>query len=140
MKARYDTWLSRAAEFSRRWNEDDGTKIRAAKAWSKQLLTAVLHIQNGDIQALRRSFLRQTSDDFANTLARMENHYFVNDGFLRDGQLLEKQETDKIRHIPASWYKEDTMLFARYGVLLGHSSREIGIAKLLVATDKFANK
>lgn len=32
--------------------------------------------------------------------ARIENHYFVNGGWMRDGQLLEKQEIDKIRHIP----------------------------------------
>jgi hypothetical protein len=25
-----------------------------------------------------------------------ENHYFVNEGFMRDGQLLEKQEIDKM--------------------------------------------
>lgn len=28
--------------------------------------------------------------------ARIENHYFINDGFMRDGQLLEKQEIDKM--------------------------------------------
>ena len=32
--------------------------------------------------------------------ARIENHYFVNGGWMRDGQLLEKQAIDKIRHIP----------------------------------------
>jgi hypothetical protein len=30
-----------------------------------------------------------------------ESHYFVNGGFMREGQLLEKQSIDKIRHIPA---------------------------------------
>ena len=28
--------------------------------------------------------------------ARIENHYFINDGFMRDGQLLESQEIDKM--------------------------------------------
>lgn len=32
----------------------------------------------------------------ASAFARIENHYFINDGFMRDGQLLEKQEIDKM--------------------------------------------
>ena len=28
--------------------------------------------------------------------ARIENHFFINDGWMRDGQLLEKQEIDKM--------------------------------------------
>ena len=38
---------------------------------------------------------------FALAFARIENHYFTNAGFFpRDGFLLEKQNVDKIRHIP----------------------------------------
>ena len=32
--------------------------------------------------------------------SRIEAHYFQNGGFIREGQLLEKAEIDKIRHIP----------------------------------------
>ena len=28
--------------------------------------------------------------------ARIENHYFINEGFMREGQLLDKQEIDKM--------------------------------------------
>jgi hypothetical protein len=28
--------------------------------------------------------------------ARIENHYFINDAFMRDGQLLDSQEIDKM--------------------------------------------
>lgn len=28
--------------------------------------------------------------------ARIENHYFVNEGFMREGQLLDQQEIDKM--------------------------------------------
>jgi hypothetical protein len=28
--------------------------------------------------------------------ARIENHYFINDGFMREGQLLDQQEIDKM--------------------------------------------
>ncbi|MDD7963675.1 alpha/beta hydrolase, partial [Microbacterium thalli] len=37
--------------------------------------------------------------DAATAFARIENHYFVNHGWLREGQLIE--EVDRIRHIPA---------------------------------------
>lgn len=41
------------------------------------------------------------ADDFSLAFARIENHYFTNKGFFeRDGWLLEKQNIDKIRHIP----------------------------------------
>jgi proline iminopeptidase len=40
-------------------------------------------------------------DHFALAFARIENHYFTNKGWYpRDGFLLEKQNIDKIRHIP----------------------------------------
>ncbi|KAL1737917.1 putative proline iminopeptidase [Schizophyllum fasciatum] len=76
---------------------------------------------------------------------------------MRSGQLLEKQEIDKIRHIPT------VVVQGRYDVVCpattawdlkkvfpelelhivpdaGHSAREPGIAKLLVeATNKFAD-
>lgn len=89
--------------------------------------------------------------------ARIENHYFINEGFMRQGQLLEKQSIDKIRHIPC------IVVQGRYDVVCpattawalkkawpeielqivpdaGHSSAEPGTSKRLVeATDKFAD-
>jgi len=38
--------------------------------------------------------------DFALAFARIENHYFVNDGFFAEEQLL--RDVDKIRHIPCA--------------------------------------
>ncbi|KAF8917503.1 proline iminopeptidase [Mucidula mucida] len=130
---------------------DDQTRISAAKAWSKwEMATSKLYVDPAYIA-------RTESDEFANAFARIENHYFVNDGFMRDGQLLEKEEIDKIRHIPT------IVVQGRYDVVCpattayelkkvwpeielhivpdaGHSSRESGIAKLLVeATDKFVD-
>ena len=32
----------------------------------------------------------------SSSFARIENHYFVNSGWMRDGQLLEKQAIDKM--------------------------------------------
>ncbi|EDR10050.1 prolyl aminopeptidase [Laccaria bicolor S238N-H82] len=130
---------------------DETIRNRAAKAWSKwEMVTSKLHVDPENIE-------RASDDKFATAFARIENHYFINDGFMREGQLLEKQEIDKIRHIPT------IVVQGRYDVVCptttayalkkvfpeltlqivpdaGHSSREPGIAKLLVeATNKFAD-
>ncbi|TFY58696.1 hypothetical protein EVJ58_g6251 [Rhodofomes roseus] len=130
---------------------DEETALRAAKAWSKwEMATSKLYVDPAQ--------LAQVEDDkWANAFAKIENHYFVNDGFMRDGQLLEQQEIDKIRHIPC------IVVQGRYDVVCpattaydlkkvwpeitlhivpdaGHSAREPGTAKLLVeAADKFAD-
>jgi len=130
---------------------DEETRIKAAKAWSKwEMSTSRLYVDPEHVS-------HADDDTFANAFARIENHYFVNEGFMREGQLLESQEIDKIRHIPT------IVVQGRYDVICpattayslkkvfpeitlhivpdaGHSSREPGIAKLLVdATDSFAD-
>ncbi|EFI27876.1 prolyl aminopeptidase serine peptidase merops family s33 [Coprinopsis cinerea okayama7 len=130
---------------------DEAVRMRAAKAWSKwEMSTSKLFVDPENIA-------RAGDDKFALAFARIENHYFINEGFMRDGQLLEKQAIDKIRHIPT------VVVQGRYDVVCpattawelkkvfpeltlhivpdaGHSSREEGIAKLLVeATNKFAD-
>jgi proline iminopeptidase len=35
-------------------------------------------------------------EDWVEPVARIEAHYFVNKGFLREGQLLDKREIDKM--------------------------------------------
>ncbi|KAH9945306.1 proline iminopeptidase [Epithele typhae] len=130
---------------------DDETRLRAARAWTKwEMATSKLYVDPAQIA-------QSEKDDFAEAFARIENHYFVNDGFMRDGQLLAEQEIDKIRHIPC------VIVQGRYDVVCpattayalkkvwpeatlhivpdaGHSSREAGTSKLLVqATDGFAH-
>lgn len=90
---------------------------------------------------------------FALAFARIENHYFVNAGWLREGQLI--GEVDRIRHIPAvivqgsydlpcpavtawdlhqAWPQADFRL-----VVAGHAVTEPAIAaELVAATDRFA--
>lgn len=83
-------------------------------------------------------------------------HYFVNAGFMRDGQLLEKASIDKIRHIPAviiqgrydsvcpaktAWDLHRAWPEAKFVMVpdAGHSANEPGIEKaLLEATAEFA--
>ncbi|KAI0058171.1 proline iminopeptidase [Artomyces pyxidatus] len=130
---------------------DDETRLRAARAWSKwEMSTSKLYTDPAQIAEAEK-------DDWANAFARIENHYFINDGWMRDGQLLDPQEIDKIRHIPT------IVVQGRYDVVCpattaydlkkvwpeitlhivpdaGHSSREPGTQKLLAeATDKFAD-
>ena len=93
------------------------------------------------------------SPEHALTFARIENHYFVNGGFLREGQLID--EADRIRHIPCvivqgrydlpcpartawdlaqAWPQAELRM-----VLAGHSAFEPNItAELVAATDRFA--
>jgi len=129
---------------------DEATRLKAARAWSKwEMSTSRLFI---DTEFIKKA----AEDDWANAFARIENHYFVNEGFVRQGQLLEKQEIDKIRHIPC------TVIQGRYDVVCpittawalkkvwpeidfhivpdaGHSAKEPGTQKLLVeTTDKYA--
>ncbi|HQA79050.1 MAG TPA: prolyl aminopeptidase [Propionicimonas sp.] len=90
---------------------------------------------------------------FALAFARIENHYFVNAGWFREGQLIE--DVGRIRHIPAvivqgrydlpcpavtaddlhrAWPEADYRL-----VLAGHAAMEPAIAtELVAATDRFA--
>jgi len=145
---RHDLMLAYHAQLN---SADEETRTKAAKAWAKwEMSTSKLYVDPAHIA-------HADDDAFANAFARIENHYFVNEGFMRDGQLLETQEIDKIRHIPT------IVVQGRYDVVCpvmtayalkkvwpeitlnivpdaGHSSREPGIAKLLVeATDSFAD-
>ncbi|KAH8099953.1 proline iminopeptidase [Cristinia sonorae] len=148
VEERHDMILAYHAQL---FSEDEETRLRAAKAWTRwEMATSKLFVDPAHIAEAER-------DTFASAFARIENHYFINEGWFRDGQLLEKQEIDKIRHIPT------VVVQGRYDVVCpattahelkkvwpeitlhivpdaGHSSREPGIAKLLVeATDGFAH-
>ncbi|MFC6360433.1 prolyl aminopeptidase [Luteococcus peritonei] len=91
--------------------------------------------------------------EHALTFARIENHYFVNAGFLREGQLID--EVDRVRHIPCvmvqgrydlpcpartAWDLSQAWPEAELRVVLaGHSAFEPNItAELVEATDRFA--
>ncbi len=71
---------------------DPGTELSAARAWTTwETSTSTL---------LPRPAAPDTdSDRFALAFARIENHYFVNDAFLRESPILEGLE--KISHLPA---------------------------------------
>jgi proline iminopeptidase len=121
----------------------------AARAWS---------IWEGATSHLRTDpgYVAKFGDaDYAAAFARIECHYFVNNGFLNsDDQLL--RDVPKIRHIPAvivqgrydvvcpmrsAWHLHRAWPEAELVVVpdAGHSAFEPGIAKALrKATDRFA--
>ncbi|RXW15284.1 hypothetical protein EST38_g10571 [Candolleomyces aberdarensis] len=141
---RHDMILAYHAQLN---SVDEETRLRAAKAWSKwEMTVSKLYVDPAYIALA-------ANDDFST----LENHYFINSGFMKEGQLLEKQSIDKIRHIPT------VVVQGRYDVCCpattahalkkafpeltlhivpdaGHSASEPGTAKLLVeATDKLAD-
>jgi len=135
--------------YHRRLTSDDPVvRVEAAKAWSIwEGRTSCLH-SNADLIA------RTEGGEFALAFARIECHYFVNNGFFeKDTQLLD--EVEKIRHIPT------VIVQGRYDVVCpmesawalhrafpeadlritpdaGHSAFEPGnVHELILATDRF---
>ena len=130
---------------------DSQEQLRAAKAWSTwEGSTSTLHMNTQLASAMGQ-------DRFALAFARIECHYFVNDGFFDDeNQLLE--HVDRIRHLPA------VIVQGRYDIVCpmetafalhrkwpeaefivapgaGHSAFEPELQHhLLNATDRFADR
>jgi proline iminopeptidase len=128
--------------------EDKEKKLSAAKAWSKWEASASFINHNPD--AVKDS----VNAEFALAFALIENHYFINKGFLdNENQLLDN--IDLIRHIPAviiqgrydvvcppttayELYSEWPEAELRIAPFSGHSAFEKEITKMLIeTTDKF---
>ena len=76
------------------FDEDPAVHVPAGQAWSgweSQVIT-VLPDEEG--------FRKATEPAQAVAFARIENHFFVHGGFLREGQLLAPEAIARIRHIP----------------------------------------
>ncbi|CAL9774886.1 unnamed protein product [Musa acuminata subsp. burmannicoides] len=133
--------------YNKRLNSDDiDVQNSAAKIWTTwELMTAHL-MQNEE------NIKRGEDDNFSLAFARIENHYFVNKGFLpSSSQLLDN--VDKIRHIKtvivqgrydvccpmmSAWDLHKAWPEAEFKVIpdAGHSANEPGIAAALVATNE----
>lgn len=130
---------------------DREQELAAARAWSLwEGATSFLFVDEERAEQFGRP-------DFALALARIETHYFVNNGFLeRESQLLDNIE--RIRDIPgiivqgrydvvcpmeSAWELAARWPEARLVLVpdAGHSAFEPGItAALIAATDEFANQ
>ncbi|NDK91542.1 prolyl aminopeptidase [Gordonia desulfuricans] len=134
-------------------SDDPAVAQAAARAWTGwEQATSYLLPKPDEAAAAKED----AGPRFDLAFAAIENHYFVNHGFLEDGQLL--RDIDRIAHIPA------VIVQGRYDVVCpmrsawdlhrawpsaslhivddaGHASFEPGIAHHLIeATDAFADR
>lgn len=127
---------------------DRAVQIECAKAWS---------LWEGETITLLPDQGNSTTfgeDDFALAFARIENHFFVNAGWLEEGQLI--RNADRLKDIPGvivhgrydmpcplrfAWALHKAWPKAQFEIIegAGHSAMEPGITDALVrATDHFA--
>ncbi|KAJ3202716.1 hypothetical protein HDU83_007148 [Entophlyctis luteolus] len=123
---------------------DDNVRRAAGEAWSKwEMSTSRLFV---DAEMISRAEDSTWADQFA----RIECHYFVNNGFFeKDGWILDN--IDSIRHIPctiiqgrydmvcpatSAWELHKKWPEAEFHLVpdAGHSAKEPGTTKLLVAS------
>jgi proline iminopeptidase len=136
-------------EYHRRVTSDDTQlRLQAAKAWSAWEGSTITLLPD---KRVADSFI---GDDVALAMARIETHYFVNKGFMQEGQLL--RDIGRIRNIPAvivqgrydvlcppstAWALSKTWPEAKMRIVpdAGHSAFEPGnVHELVMATDTFA--
>ncbi|WOK91489.1 proline iminopeptidase [Canna indica] len=133
--------------YHKRLNSDDiDVQSRAAKIWTTwEMMTAHL-LQN------QENMKKGEDSKFSLAFARIENHYFINKGFLPSSSHL-LDNVDKIRHIRtvivqgrydvccpmmSAWDLHKAWPEAEFNVIpdAGHSANERGIAAALVAANE----
>lgn len=130
------------------FDPDPAVHLPAGVAWTTwEAATSTLEYSQAHVDAF-------AEPAFALAFARIENHYFVNAGWLREGQLI--SDVSRIQNLPGvivqgrydlpcpvvtaddlhrAWPEADYRL-----VLAGHAALEPAIAaELVAATDRFAN-
>lgn len=129
-------------------SDDPAVQIEAAKAWSTWEGETITLLPRPDVSA------DHSDVHFALAFARLENHYFIHDCWLEEGQLL--RDAGKLRAIPGTIVhgRYDMPCPVRYAYALhkawpeadfhliegaGHSYSEPGILdRLIRATDRYA--
>ncbi|MCM2474004.1 prolyl aminopeptidase [Rhizobium sp. CG5] len=129
---------------------DKAVQLQCAKAWSTWEGETVTLLPDPAYSA------HFGEDDFAIAFARLETHYFVNGGWLEDGQLL--RDAYKLKDIPGvivhgrydmpcpakyAWALHKAWPKAEFHLIegAGHAYLEPGILDQLIrATDRFAGK
>ncbi|MDO1581658.1 prolyl aminopeptidase [Rhizobium oryzicola] len=139
-----------AAYHHRLTGTDEGEKLRFARAWSQWEGATISLIPN--LQQIEDF----GEDHYAIAFARIENHYFMNAGWLEEGQLL--RDAHKLQGIPGvivhgrydmpcplkyAWALSKRWTDAELKIVegAGHALTDPGILDQLIrATDKFAGK
>jgi len=137
-----------AAYRKRLTSADSQAQLRAAHAWSQWESRTITLLPSAEHQQ------SHASDASALAFARIENHYFVHNGFMEEGQLL--RDAHKLRDIPgvivqgrydvctpahSAWDLHRAWPQAEFYLVddAGHAFDEPGIlTELLAATDKFS--
>ncbi|HEX5185069.1 MAG TPA: prolyl aminopeptidase [Allosphingosinicella sp.] len=128
--------------------DDPAVQLDCAKAWSRWEGATITLLPDESTLAVH------TADKFAIAIARIENHYMVNRGWLEEDQLI--RDTGKIRHIPGvivqgrydactppvtAWDLHRAWPEAEFHIIpdAGHAYNQPGILdRLIRATDRFA--
>lgn len=129
-------------------SEDKQEQLQAAQAWGLWEGRAITLLPDEETSQ------HFSADEFVVAFARIENHYFMNQGFFEENQLI--RDVDKIRHIPTiivqgrydmctpmqtAWELHKAFPEAQFQLIpdAGHAFNEPGIlAALIKATDSFA--
>jgi proline iminopeptidase len=86
-----------AAYYELMTSEDPATRLSAARAWSlMEMGTSTLLSDEESLKILE-------DDTWVMAHSLLEAHYFINRAWLEDGQLLKKENIDRIRHIPSKF-------------------------------------
>ncbi len=138
------------AYYRRLTGEDRAVRIAAAKTWSLWEGETITLLPEPATSG------RFGVNDFADAFARLETHYFVNAGWLEEGQLL--RDAHKLNGIPGviahgrydmpcpaknAWALHKAWPESEFFLVegAGHAYSEPGILdRLIYATDKFAGK
>ena len=137
-----------AAYRRRLTGDDEAVKLAAARAWSLWEARTITLLPSRELED------HHGDDSYALAFARIENHYFVNEGFLEEGQLL--RDAHRLADIPGvivqgrydvatpartAWDLSKAWPNASLQIIpdAGHAFSEAGILRaLLAATDRFA--
>jgi len=139
-----------AAYRKRLTSDDPATRIAAAKAWSLWEGETITLLPDPSTSGAFGH------DEFAVAFARIENHYFINNGWMEEGQLI--RDAGKLEGIPGiivqgrydmacppatAWALHKAWPGSEYHLIenAGHAYSEPGILdRLIRATDQFAGK
>ncbi|WP_323122004.1 prolyl aminopeptidase [Burkholderia alba] len=129
--------------------DDEAAKREAARAWSLWEGRTITLLPDADLAKIFGD------EDFSVAFARIENHYFVHQGFMEEGQLL--RDAGRLADIPGvivqgrydvatpartAWELSKAWPRAQFEIVsdAGHAYNEPGILRaLLTATDRFAS-
>jgi len=140
-----------SAYYKRLTGNDEELKLKCAKAWTTwEMSTSTLYPDEENIT-------KGEEPQFALAFARIESHYFVNRGFMKENHILENMNKIIDAKIPATivqgrydlvcpirqaWDLHKIWPEAQFFIVpdSGHSMREPGIlSRLIQATDEYQN-